>query len=119
MSLCGRGCTWGWRRMAGAGNRADSRRWRQRLRRPLVLTSPAKRRANRGGVDEPAKWRSRRLLRLVTVLTAIAVLVFVLWLAWVAYLFFARGGPSGLTLDPDRRCSSLSFSCGIITNILA
>jgi hypothetical protein len=89
------------------------------FRRPQLLTSPATRRANRGGVDEPAKWRSRRLLRLVTVITAIAVVAFVLWLAWVAYLFFARGGPSGLALDPDRRCSSLGFSCGIVTNILA
>jgi hypothetical protein len=45
--------------------------------------------------------------------------VFVVWLAWVAYLFVARGGPSGLALDPDRRCSSLGFSCGIVTNVLA
>jgi len=105
--------------MAGAGNRGDTGSRRTVFRRMQLLTSPATRRATRGGVDEPAKWRSRRLLRLVTVLTAIAVLVFVLWLAWVAYLFFARGGPSGLTLDPDRRCSSLGFSCGIVTNILA
>ncbi len=58
-------------------------------------------------------------LRLLTALTACAVLVFVVWLAWVGYLFFARGGPSGLALDPDRRCSSLGFSCGIVTNVLA
>jgi len=105
--------------MAGAGSRADSRGSRTLLRRSRLLSSPAASRDNRGGVDEPAKWRSRRLIRLVTVLTAVAVLVFVLWLAWVGYLFFARGGPSGLALDPDRRCSSLGFSCGIVTNILA
>jgi len=105
--------------MAGAGSRGDTRSRRSVFRRPQLLTSPATRRATRGGVDEPAKWRSRRLLRLVTVLTAMAVLVFVLWLAWVGYLFIVRGGPSGLALDPDRRCSSLGFSCGIITNILA
>jgi hypothetical protein len=105
--------------MAGARNRADRRSGRTTLRRLQLLSSPDTRRANRGGVDEPAKWRSRRLLRLVTALTAIAVTVFVLWLAWVCYLFFARGGPSGLAFDPDRRCSSLSFSCGIVTNILA
>jgi len=52
-------------------------------------------------------------------LTAAAGVIFVLWLAWVGYLYFARGGPSGLTLDPDRRCSSLSFSCGILSNVLA
>lgn len=75
--------------------------------------------SSRAGVDEPAKWRSRRPLRVLTVVTALAVVVFVVWLAWVAYLFFARGGPSGLALDPDRRCSSLGFSCGIVTNVLA
>ena len=45
--------------------------------------------------------------------------VFFAWLAWVCYLYFERGGPSGLGLDPDHRCSSLSFSCGIVTNVLA
>jgi len=105
--------------MAGAGNRGDTRTRRSVFRRLQLLISPTTRRADRGGVDEPAKWRSRRILRLITVLTALAVLVFVLWLAWVCYLFFVRGGPSGLALDPDRRCSSLGFSCGIVTNILA
>jgi hypothetical protein len=105
--------------MAGAGNRGDTGTRRSVFRRLQLLISPTTRRADRGGVDEPTKWRSRRLLRLITVLTALAVLVFVLWLAWVGYLFFVRGGPSGLALDPDRRCSSLGFSCGIVTNILA
>jgi hypothetical protein len=70
-------------------------------------------------VDEPGKWRSRRLLRVVTVLTGAVVFIFILWLGWVAYLYFVRGGPSGSTLDPDHVCAALSFSCGVISNILA
>jgi len=105
--------------MAGAGSRLTRRRSRMALRRLRLRGNLASGPSSRAGVDEPAKWRSRRLLRLVTVLTAVAVLVFILWLAWVAYLYVARGGPSGLTFDPDRRCSSLGFSCGILTNILA
>jgi hypothetical protein len=105
--------------MAGAGSRLTRARGRIAPERSRLGSSPASGRNSRAGVDEPAKWRSRRLLRLLTALTAIAVLVFVLWLAWVAYLFFVRGGPSGLALDPDRRCSSLGFSCGILTNVLA
>jgi hypothetical protein len=77
------------------------------------------RRRDRKGVDEPGKWRSRRLLRAVTVLTGAVVLIFILWLAWVAYLYFVRGGPSGSALDPDRMCAAVSFSCGVISNILA
>jgi hypothetical protein len=73
----------------------------------------------RGGVDEPAKWRSRRWVRVVATLTGVVTVLFVLWLAWVGYLYFARGGSSGLAFDPDRRCSSLSFSCGVLTNIVA
>jgi hypothetical protein len=84
-----------------------------------VFTGATRRRSDRSGVDEPAPWRSRRLLRLATVLTVLAGSIFVLWLAWVGYLFFARGGPSDLAFDPDRRCTSLGFSCGILTNLLA
>jgi len=84
-----------------------------------LFAGATRRRSDRSGVDEPAPWRSRRLLRLATTLTVLAGVIFVLWLAWVGYLFFARGGPSGLAFDPDRRCSSLSFSCGILTNLLA
>jgi len=105
--------------MAGAGSRRNAGNGTTVPPRLHLLSTAATRRASRGGVDEPAKWRSRPLLRLLTALTSFAVLVFVAWLAWVAYLFFARGGPSGLTFDPDRRCSSLGFSCGIVTNILA
>jgi hypothetical protein len=84
-----------------------------------LFGGPRPRRRDRKGVDEPGEWRSRRLLRAVTVLTGVVVLIFILWLAWFAYLYFARGGPSSLTLDPDHRCAAVSFSCGVISNILA
>jgi hypothetical protein len=58
-------------------------------------------------------------VRLVAVLTGAIVVAFFLWLGWVAYLYVARGGPSGATFDPDRRCSSLGFSCGVLTNLVA
>jgi hypothetical protein len=77
------------------------------------------RRADRSGVDEPTKWRARRPLRLLVWLTGIAGGLFLGWLAWVGYLYFARRGPSGSPLDPDRMCSALSFSCGVISNLLA
>src|SRR5258708_5031080 len=105
--------------MADAGSRLTRSRGRMARRRQQLRSNLPSGRSSRAGVDEPAKWRSRRLLRLVTALTAVAVLIFVLWLAWVVYLFFVRGGPSGAVLDPDRRCSSLGFSCGILTNVLA
>jgi hypothetical protein len=76
-------------------------------------------RRDRGGVDEPARWRARRWLQLVGAGTALVVVVFIGWLCWVGYLYVARGGPSGVTFDPDRRCSGLSFSCGVVTNLLA
>ena len=84
-----------------------------------LFADTTRRRSDRSGVDEPAHWRSRRSVRVVTALTVLAGVLFVLWLAWVGYLFFARGGPSGLAFDPDRRCTTLSFSCGILTNLLA
>jgi hypothetical protein len=69
-------------------------------------------------VDEPGKWRARRLLRTVTLLTGLAVLIFFLWLAWFVYLYFIRGGPSHFAYDPDRRCAQLGFSCGAVSNVL-
>ena len=84
-----------------------------------LFAGTTRRRSDRSGVDEPAPWRSRRSVRVVTALTVLAGVLFLLWLAWVGYLFFARGGPSGLAFDPDRRCTTLSFSCGILTNLLA
>jgi hypothetical protein len=106
--------------MIGAGNRLTARRKRRVVPGlARLLGGPRPRRRDRSGVDQPGKWRSRRLLRAVTVLTGVVVLIFILWLAWVAYLYFVRGGPSGLTLDPDRRCAALSFSCGVISNVLA
>jgi hypothetical protein len=77
------------------------------------------RRGDRSGVDESAPWRSRRPVRVLTVVTGLVVLLFVGWLAWVGYLFAVRGGASGVALDPDRRCTSLGFSCGVVTNLLA
>src|ERR1700689_4332825 len=63
--------------------------------------------------------RPRRWVRLVAVLPAAIVVAFFLWLGWVTYLYVVRGGPSGATFDPDRRCSSLGFSCGVLTNLVA
>ena len=104
--------------MIGARNRLGVRR-RRRVRSALRRGLGGRRRRERSGVDEPARWRSRRWVRVVSVLTGLAVLIFILWLAWVAYLYVARDGPSGLAFDPDRRCSALGFSCGVLTNLLA
>jgi hypothetical protein len=46
-----------------------------------------------------------------------AVLLFLAWLGWSAYVI-VRGGPSALPFDPDRRCTSLSFTCGAVSNVL-
>jgi hypothetical protein len=104
--------------MTTARNRVVLRR-RRRARPGILRLSGGRRRRERSGVDEPAKWRSPRWVRVLTALTVLVVLIFIAWLAWVGYLFFARGGPSGLAFDPDRRCTSLGFSCGIVTNVLA
>jgi hypothetical protein len=108
--------------MAGGGIRlSPGRRARGRLgpgRRGPFGRGPT-RRADRSGVDEPAKWRARRALRLLAWFTGVAGCLFLIWLAWVGYLYFARRGPSGSPLDPDRMCSALSFSCGVISNLLA
>jgi len=77
------------------------------------------RRSDRSGIDQPANWRSRGAVRVLTILTAIVVAAFLLWIGWVVYLYVARGGPSGAALDPDRRCSALGFSCGVVTNLVA
>jgi hypothetical protein len=103
--------------MIGARSRGSGRRPLRGSTRRLSRVRP--RRWDRSGVDEPARWRSRRWVRLVAVLTAGIVVAFFLWLGWVAYLYIVRGGPSGATFDPDRRCSSLGFSCGVLTNLVA
>ena len=105
--------------MIGAGNRLARRRPTARPARLRLFGRPRPRRRDRSGVDEPGKWRSRPLIRVLTVLTGLGVLLFLSWLAWLAYLYFIRGGPSNLALDPDRRCSTLSFSCGVLSNVLA
>jgi hypothetical protein len=103
--------------MIGARSRGSGRRPLRGGTRGLSRIRP--RRWDRSGVDEPARWRSRRWVRLVAVLTAAIVVAFFLWLGWVVYLYVVRGGPSGATFDPDRRCSSLGFSCGVLTNLVA
>jgi|HubBroStandDraft_4_1064222.scaffolds.fasta_scaffold10208_1 hypothetical protein len=103
--------------MVGARSRGSGRRPLRGSTRGLSRIRP--RRWDRSGVDEPARWRSRRWVRLVAVLTAAIVVAFFLWLGWVIYLYVVRGGPSGATFDPDRRCSSLGFSCGVLTNLVA
>jgi hypothetical protein len=103
--------------MIGARSRGTARRPLRGSTKKLSHVRP--RRWDRAGVDEPARWRSRRWVRLVAGLTAAIVVAFFLWLGWVAYLYIVRGGPSGATFDPDRRCSSLGFSCGVLTNLVA
>src|SRR5215472_749459 len=102
--------------MFGGGGGAGARGGRRDL---LAGRGLRPRRGDRSGVDESAPWRSRRPVRVLTVLTGLVVLIFIGWLAWVGYLVAVRGGPSGVGLDPDRRCSSLGFSCGVLTNLLA
>jgi hypothetical protein len=106
--------------MIGARVRLTGRgRWRLApgISRRLRNFRPMRR--DRGGVDEPAKWRSRTWVRVLGAATWFVIVAFVAWLGWVAYLYIVRGGPSGAAFDPDRRCSALGFSCGIATNLLA
>ena len=87
--------------MIGAPTRLTARRRRRVVPRlGRLLGGPRPRRRDRKGIDEPRKWRSRRLLRVLTAVTGAAVVIFLLWLAWVAYLYVVRAGPSGVTLDP-------------------
>ncbi len=106
---------------SGLGSRRGARAGRRWLWPGLLR--PAARRGNRradgGGLDEPTKWRARRPLRFLAVLTGVAGGLFLLWLGWVSFLYFVRRGPSGSPLDPDRVCSGLSFSCGVVSNLLA
>jgi hypothetical protein len=103
--------------MLGVRSRGSGRRPLRGNTRKLSRIRP--RGWDRSGVDEPARWKSRHWVRLVAALTAAVVVAFILWLGWVAYLYVVRGGPSGATFDPDRRCSSLGFSCGVLTNLVA
>jgi hypothetical protein len=84
-----------------------------------LFGGPRPRRRDRSGVDEPARWRSRRSVRIATLITGLAAFAFILWIGWVVYLYVIRNGPSGATFDPDRRCQALGFSCGVATNIIA
>jgi hypothetical protein len=103
--------------MFGQRSRLGARRGPLAAGRRLRRLRP--RRSDRTGIDEPAPWRSRGAIRVLTIFTVVFVLAFVFWLGWVIYLYVARGGPSGATFDPDRRCAALGFSCGIVTNLLA
>jgi hypothetical protein len=107
--------------VAGGGNGLNLRRGSQSGTAGVPLLDSWRERSSttRSGVDEPSKWRSRRALRVLTGVTATAGVLFVLWVAWVVYLFFVREGPSGAAFDPDRRCTALSFSCGVLSNVLA
>ena len=106
--------------MFGRRTRLGARR-RRRMgpRIARLFGGPRPRRRDRSGVDEPARWRSRRSVRIATLITGLFAFLFILWLGWVAYLYIVRNGPSGATFDPDKRCAALGFSCGVATNIVA
>ncbi|MGH3304420.1 MAG: hypothetical protein ACRDOK_22615 [Streptosporangiaceae bacterium] len=101
------------------GGRGTRRRSRIALAASRFTRGARVRRSDRSGIDEPASWRSRGAVRVLAIVTGIVVLAFFLWLGWVVYLYLERHGPSGAALDPDRQCSALGFSCGIVTNLLA
>ena len=73
------------------------------------------RRGDRSGVDEPRRWRARPLIWVLTTFTILAALAFLLWLAWSLYVLI-HGAPSHYGFDLDRRCATLSFSCGALSN---
>ena len=75
------------------------------------------RRRDRSGVDEPQTWWPGGLIWALTSLSGFAVLVFLVWLGWSAFVI-VNGGPSALPYDPDRRCTSLGFTCGAVSNVL-
>jgi hypothetical protein len=103
--------------MIGARNRQMPRQ-RGRMRRlTRMLGGTRPRRRDRSGVDEPQTWRPGPLVLVLTVLTGLSVVVFLIWLAWSVYVI-VHGGPSSFRYDPDRRCASLGFSCGAISNFL-
>ncbi len=106
--------------MFGRRTRLGARR-RRRMgpRIARLFGGPRPRRRDRSGVDEPARWRSRRSVRVATLITGLAAFAFILWIGWVVYLYVVRDGPSGAALDPDKRCAALGFSCGVATNIIA
>ncbi len=101
--------------MIGARNRPTRRGRIVRPRFTRIVPAPRPRRRDRSGVDEPETWRPGALIWSLTLLTAFAVAFFVLWLAWSIYVI-VHGGPSAFRFDPDRRCASLGFSCGALSN---
>ena len=82
-----------------------------------MVGGPRPRRRDRRGVDEPQTWRPGPLIWGLALLTGCAVLVFLAWLGWSVFVI-VHGGPSGLRYDPDRRCTSLGFTCGAVSNVV-
>src|SRR5580658_2568442 len=97
-----------WRR-----RRRFSTRWLQRL-----LGGPHPRRRDRSGVDEPRTWRPGPLIWSLSLVTGLTVLLLVVWLGWTVYIL-VLGRPSSFSVDPDRVCAPLSFTCGGLTNFLS
>jgi hypothetical protein len=103
--------------MIDARNRQIPRQRRGVRGLTRVLGGTRPRRRDRSGVDEPQPWRPGPLVLVLTFLTGLSVLVFLIWLGWSVYVI-VNGGPSSFGFDPDRRCNSLGFSCGAISNVL-
>jgi hypothetical protein len=101
--------------MAGARNRLTRRRLTVVPGFTRLAGRARPRRRDRSGVDEPETWRPGPLIWAVTLLTVLAVLLCVLWLGWSIYVVI-HGGPSSFRFDPDRRCTQLGFSCGVLSN---
>jgi hypothetical protein len=103
--------------MIGGGKRPVSRRRMITPALTRMLGGQRPRRRDRSGVDEPQTWRPGRLIWALTLLTGFAVLVLLAWLGWSVFVI-VHGGPSALPYDPDRRCTSLGFTCGAVSNML-
>lgn len=103
--------------MIGGGRRPTPRRRMITTGLTRLFGGPRPRRRDRSGVDEPQTWRPGRFIWALTLLTAFAVLVFLAWLGWSVFVI-VHGGPSALRYDPDRRCTSLGFTCGAVSNVV-
>ncbi|HWG61921.1 MAG TPA: hypothetical protein VG253_09430 [Streptosporangiaceae bacterium] len=80
-----------------------------------MLRAPRPSRRDRTGVDEPRNWRARPLIWTLTLVTVVAAVLFVGWLAWSIYVL-VHGAPTHFGFDPDRRCATIGFSCGALSN---
>jgi hypothetical protein len=104
--------------MIGGKRRLAPRIWVITLALTRMFGGPQPRRRDRSGVDEPPTWRPGRLIWALAFLTGFAALLFLVWLGWSVYVL-VHGGPSAFPYDPDRRCASLGFTCGAVSNVLA